>query len=159
FGEKLKSPGIIDRAPGGTIRYAQTTVKLDAEHASGVVHPPIDKRNTTGAAIRLPESIGSVIPFRYVELENYPGALKPEAIRQVAVRYPFDDNAATFSSSDDRLNRIWELCKHTIKATTFAGIYVDGDRERIPYEADAYLNQLGHYAVDREYALARYTQE
>ena len=36
---------------------------------------------------------------------------------------------------------------------------VDGDRERIPYEADAYLNQLAHYGVDREFALARYSHE
>ncbi len=36
---------------------------------------------------------------------------------------------------------------------------MDGDRERIPYEGDAYINQLGHYCVDREYALARYTHE
>jgi alpha-L-rhamnosidase len=159
FGEKLKSPSVIDRAPGGTIRYAQTNLKLGSEHTACTVHPPVDKRNTSGAAIRLPESIGAVIPFRYVELENFPGDLQADAIRQVAVHYPFDDNAATFSCSDERLNRIWDLCKHTIKATTFAGIYVDGDRERIPYEADAYLNQLGHYAVDREYALARYTHE
>ncbi len=159
FGEKLKSPSVIDRAPGGTIRYSQTSLKLDSQHATYTIHPPIDKRNTSGAAIRLPESIGGVIPFRYVELENFPGELKADAIRQVAVHYPFDDNAATFSCSDERLNRIWDLCKHTIKATTFAGIYVDGDRERIPYEADAYLNQLGHYAVDREYSLARYSHE
>ncbi|MGI6302875.1 MAG: hypothetical protein ACOX52_17715 [Verrucomicrobiota bacterium] len=43
--------------------------------------------------------------------------------------------------------------------TSFAGIYIDGDRERIPYEGDAYINQLGHYAVDREYAIARRTIE
>jgi hypothetical protein len=32
-------------------------------------------------------------------------------------------------------------------------IYVDGDRERIPYEADAYINMLSHYAVDSEYSI------
>jgi hypothetical protein len=51
------------------------------------------------------------------------------------------------------------MCKYTIKATTFAGLYVDGERERIPYEADAYLNQLSHYTTDREYAIARSTLE
>ena len=44
-----------------------------------------------------------------------------------------------------------------IKATTFAGVYVDGDRERIPYEADAYLNQLSHYTTDRDIQMARDT--
>jgi alpha-L-rhamnosidase len=46
-----------------------------------------------------------------------------------------------------------------MKATSFAGYYIDGDRERIPYEADAYLNQLTHYTVDQEYAIARRTIE
>jgi hypothetical protein len=36
---------------------------------------------------------------------------------------------------------------------------VDGDRERLPYEADAYINMLGHYCVDRSYATARHTHE
>ena len=42
---------------------------------------------------------------------------------------------------------------------SFAGIYVDGDRERIPYEADALINQLCHYGVDREYSMARRSHE
>lgn len=159
FGEKTKSPVQIDRDPGGTIRSAQVEVKLDAEHKPYEIHPPADQRNTSGAAVRLPTEFGAIIPFRYVELENCPVDLKRSQIRQVVVHYPFDDVAATFHCSDERLNRIWDVCKHTIKATTFAGVYVDGDRERIPYEADAYINQLGHYAVDREFALARYSHE
>jgi len=75
------------------------------------------------------------------------------------VHYPFDEKASFFKSPNSILNAVWELCKYTIKATSFCGIYVDGDRERIPYEADAYINQLGHYCVDREYTLARYTLE
>jgi alpha-L-rhamnosidase len=51
------------------------------------------------------------------------------------------------------------MCKYSQKATSFAGVYIDGDRERIPYEADAYLNQLSHYSVDNEYAIARRTIE
>jgi alpha-L-rhamnosidase len=69
----------------------------------------------------------------------------------------WDDAAASFTSSDDLLNQIWELCRYSIKATTFAGVYVDGDRERIPYEADAYLNQLSHYAVEGGLSMARET--
>ncbi|HOQ60814.1 MAG TPA: hypothetical protein PKZ08_09345, partial [Vicinamibacterales bacterium] len=44
-----------------------------------------------------------------------------------------------------------------MKATTFAGVYVDGDRERIPYEADAYISQISHYATDRDVQMARDT--
>jgi hypothetical protein len=39
------------------------------------------------------------------------------------------------------------------------GLYIDGDRERIPYEADALINQLSHYALDTEYEIARNTFE
>jgi hypothetical protein len=53
------------------------------------------------------------------------------------------------------LNRIWNLSRDSIKATTFAGVFVDGDRERIAYEADAYLNQLSFYACNPDPAMAR----
>ena len=66
---------------------------------------------------------------------------------------------SSFTSSDSILNKVWNICKYTIKATSFAGLYIDGDRERIPYEADAYINQLGHYYTDREYSMARVTNE
>ena len=46
-----------------------------------------------------------------------------------------------------------------MKATTAFGVYIDGERERIPYEADAYINQLSHYGVDHEYETARRTLE
>ena len=52
---------------------------------------------------------------------------------------------------------MWNICRYSIKATSFAGVYVDGDRERIPYEADALINQLGHYCTDQEYTMARYS--
>lgn len=42
---------------------------------------------------------------------------------------------------------IWEMCKHTMKATSFGRVFVDGDRERLPYEADAYINMLGWYCL------------
>jgi hypothetical protein len=46
-----------------------------------------------------------------------------------------------------------------MKATPFMGLYTDGTRERMPYEADAAIQQLGHYCTDREYAVARYSHE
>jgi len=71
------------------------------------------------------------------------------------VHYPFDDNTSSFSCSNDTLNKVYDLCKYSIKATSFTGVYIDGDRERTPYAADAYINQLGHYNADREYSMAR----
>ena len=71
------------------------------------------------------------------------------------INYTFEESASSFISSDDLLNQVWDFCKYSMKATSFCGYYVDGDRERIPYEADAFINQLSHYAVDAEYGIAR----
>ena len=148
----------VDKNPGGSIRF---------ERVSGVLTSPntyrvpleADKRNTSGAAVLLPKECGVVMPFRYVEVEECPFPVSKENIRQLAVHYPFDMKAARFVSSDAVLDKLFEFCKYSIKATTFAGVYVDGDRERIPYEADAYINQLCHYCTDREFTLARYSHE
>ena len=77
--------------------------------------------------------------------------------RRAAYSSTWNEDASAFECSDETLNRIWDLCKYSIKATTFAGVYVDGDRERIPYEADAYLNQLSHYATDDNVSMAART--
>jgi alpha-L-rhamnosidase len=158
LGEKA-TDGRIDRKPGGTIRYAHARLSLKPGRHTYRVETPPDKRNTSGNAILLPAEIGVILPFRYVELENVPGEVDASTVRQVAVLYHFDDDASHFESSDRELNAIWDLCKYSIKATTSFGVYVDGDRERIPYEADAYINQLCHYGVDREFSLARHSHE
>jgi hypothetical protein len=164
FGEALKK-GRIDREPPGTVRYATTKVSLKGDKPL-IAAPPADKRNTKKTndkhppAILTPAEWGVVLPFRWIEIEGWPGELKPEQItRQAAFSATWDDDAAAFESSDETLNRIWDLCRYSIKATTFAGIYVDGDRERIPYEADSYLNQLSHYYTDNDIQIARDTYD
>ena len=159
LGEVPKDDDAIDREPGGSRRYRRIPLTLRAgTHTYRVTIPP-DKRNTGPKAILMPESVGEVMPFRYMEVVNSPSPLDKSQVRQIAVHYPFDDDASRFSSSSEVLNDVWDLCKYSIKATSYCGVYVDGDRERIPYEADAYINQLCHYGVDREYTMARYTHE
>ncbi|HEX3008047.1 MAG TPA: family 78 glycoside hydrolase catalytic domain, partial [Bacteroidales bacterium] len=158
LGEAL-SNGRINRNPGGTIRYARYIVKLlPGWNTYQLVIAP-DKRNTGPQAIRMPDYIGEVFPFRYCEIENYKEPLSENQFVQETAFYPFNDDESFFYSSDSVLNQVWNLCKYSIKATSFAGTYVDGDRERIPYEADAYINQLGHYGVAREYSIGRYSHE
>ncbi len=159
LGEVYAEPDRIDRNPGGSRRYRQIPFALNAgTHTYKLTIPP-DRRNTGPQAIKMPPSVGEVMPFRYCEIVNSPSQIDASTIRQIAVHYPFDDDASRFDSSDPVLNDVWDLCKYSIKATSFCGVYVDGDRERIPYEGDAYINQLCHYSVDREYTLARYTHE
>lgn len=158
LGEAQKG-GKINRDPGGTIRYSVYKLALKRGWNTYVVAINPDRRNTGPQAIRMPEYTGEVTPFRYCEIENYPLPVQTGNVVRETVFYPFDEDDSRFESSDTVLNRIWDLCKYSIKATSFPGVYIDGDRERIPYEADAYINQLCHYGVAREYSLARYSHE
>ncbi len=163
FGEKLKD-GRIDREPPGTVRYGVSEFRNGSgEIGNWIVPTPVDVRNTEQAgatrahppAVLTPKAWLPVMPFRWVEIEGWPGEFKPEYIvRRAAFASDWNDDASSFECSDETLNRIWDLCKYSIKATTFAGVYVDGDRERIPYEADAYLNQLSHYTTDDDVKMA-----
>ena len=157
LGEKLLD-GKIDREPGGTIRFAEVKLEVSPEKSEYQIELLPDERNTKSIAVTMPDTFPVILPFRYAEIE---GATKLQSgdLTQVAFFNYFDNNASTFSSDNDILNQVWELCKYSQKATSFAGYYVDGDRERIPYEADAYLNQLSHYSVDNEYSIARKTIE
>ena len=158
LGEALKG-GLIDKNPGGSIRYSEYRLALKNNWNTYIIVIKPDQRNTGSRAISFPKYIGDVLPFRYCEIEGYEKKIEKQQVVRETVFYPFDDTESAFSSSDTVLNRIWDMCKYSIKATSFLGVYVDGDRERIPYEADAYINQLGHYAVAREYSIARYSHE
>ena len=159
FGEAFAG-GRINRKPPGCVRYAAVEVALD-KVPSLIVAPLADARNTRQpAAVLTPLEWGVVLPFRWVEIEGWPGGLHPAQMRRrAAFAATWDDNAAAFSSSDPVLDRVWELCRYTLKATTFAGVYVDGDRERISYEADAYLQQIGQYYTDNNVQMARDTYD
>ncbi|MCF6332389.1 MAG: family 78 glycoside hydrolase catalytic domain [Draconibacterium sp.] len=162
LGEKLLD-GKIDQNPGGTIRFQEVKLKVSPKENKYQIELKADKRNTKPAAVALPDSFPVITPFRYVEIagdSDFPKSeIKAEDLTQIAYFNYFDNNTSSFTSSNEILNQVWDLCKYSIKATSFAGYYVDGDRERIPYEADAYLNQLSHYSVDNEYAIARKTIE
>lgn len=165
FGEKLKD-GRIDQNPPGTVRYGVTPIRLGQQRGNWIVPAPVIDRNIEQAgliyanppAVLTPSSWRSIMPFRWVEIEGVGADYPFELIRRrAAFSTTWNDDASDFESSDETLNRIWDLCKYSIKATTFAGVYVDGDRERIPYEADAYLNQLSHYTTDDDVAMAART--
>ncbi len=157
FGEAM-SDGRVDRNPPGSVRYSEVTVTLDG--GSKVVAPPADARNTKPPAVLTPPDWGTLTPFRWVEIAGWPGELSRGAVRRrAAFDSTWDDDAASFQSSDAMLDKIWDVCHYSIKATTFAGVFVDGDRERLSYEADTYLTQLSYYAGDPNPQMPRDTFE
>jgi hypothetical protein len=159
LGEKTVNPYTVDRNPGGSIRYQEILLPLEkGTHTYSLKLPPHGYKDGK-RTLKIPAHIGEVIPFRYCELTGVPGTLDRSNVQQIAVHYPFDESASDFSSSNKTLNEVWELCHYSIKATSYCGLYIDGDRERFPREADSYINQISHYCVDREYTLGRRTHE
>lgn len=155
-GELKEQKELAVQNPGGNIRYFKTTLYLKPGlHWYEIEWPEDKKRARNPFMIPMPDYISQVFPFRYVELNNYHEVLKENQVIRTMIHYNFKEEASYFRSSDPVLNQVWELCKYSMKATSFLGYYVDGDRERIPYEADAFINQLSHYAVDAEYGLSR----
>jgi alpha-L-rhamnosidase len=158
FGERRGEDPAVQKHRGiSNITYEAVEVVLkEGMHHYRVKfpeRPPSNYLHSQDLAPHYPE----VIPFRYVEIEGNQRDYHLNDLSQSALFYYFDDSASRFHSSYERLNDVWELCKYTLKATPFLGIYADGNRERMPYEADAYIQQLGHYAVDREYAISQHT--
>ncbi|MEF8811717.1 MAG: alpha-L-rhamnosidase C-terminal domain-containing protein, partial [Bacteroidales bacterium] len=146
----------VDRSPGGSIVYEKHVLELEKGQTEYKLELP-RKRPDYPESVVMPDHMPEVTSFRYVEVEGYEGSINKEEISQLALLYPFDGEASYFHSSDSNLNQIWEMCKHTLKITPFLSKYIDGNRERMGYEADAYLQQISHYSVDREYAVQRYT--
>ncbi len=161
IGEQLEGEAINRNIPlKSHIRYQEIQMVVTPDQTEYQLKVKVDKRNTLpGKALPLPSGFPVLMPFRYAEVEGAKETLSAANFTQLAYHSYWEESASSFESSNDTLNQIWDLCKYTIKATTFNGLYVDGDRERIPYEADAYLNQLSHYTTDREYAIARQTIE
>lgn len=127
----------------GTYYYV---VKLESKNPKGYLH-------SQKLAPHYPE----VMPFRYVEIIGEGAAYEIKEAKQAALFYYFDETASSFTCSSENLLKVWDLCKYTQKSTPFLGVYCDGNRERMPYEADAYIQMLSHFATDREYSIARYT--
>lgn len=85
------------------------------------------------------------------------------ALTAAALVYPSLDGTidapypGSFQSSDPALNRVWQLSAHTI-ANLNGNIYADSwTRERAAYEADAWIQQRAHLALDAAPSLGRYT--
>ena len=165
LGEKLAAgtDDAIDRKPPGSVNFIELALQTQPGVRACKLVIPLKPFHRRPEAVKMPETIGNVTPFRYAEIESPTPALAPLlapekiTLRQLAVHAPFDDAASAFECSEPVLNAVWDLCKHTMKATTAFGVYIDGERERIPYEADAFLNMLSHYACDLDPRVARAT--
>ena len=159
IGEILwEESGNVDRNPGANVRARG--VKWHTEK-SGFQRVPVapDLRNEfdagEGRAVKMPKKYGVVTPFRAVEFYQAEFPVTMSSVRRYVVSYPADRNESSFTCDSDRLVKVYDFCKYSMFATSFAGMPVDGDRERIPYEADAYTAQMNWYAISSDYAYPR----
>jgi alpha-L-rhamnosidase len=96
--------------------------------------------------------------FRYGELRVLSGEVELLQVTPTILSSGSRHTGAFASSSPD-LDRVHELCRRSIEATTL-DLYLDTPaRERGPYEGDAYVNQRSQYACERSFALARISNQ
>ena len=157
LGEKLDDHGSIDRNPPGSVNYREINLSTDSGTLLYRLTIPRKPRHTDPRAVPIRPEIGEITPFRYAELEFQGADPLGIELSRLEVHAPFDDTLSSFESSDSRLNSVWELCKHTMKASSAFGMFIDGERERIPYEADAYINQLSYAACNPDPRMVRAT--
>jgi len=156
IGEKGQADS-VDRKPGGGILFGTYKVGLKKGISDYILEIPRFVPLFPHSQV-MPLQMPEVIPFRYCEVKAIPG-LKVNKIVQKALYVEFNPNASSFSCSDERLNQIYELCKYSTIANTFNGDYANSERERMMYEADCNIQQMCHYAIDRDFATARYSTE
>ncbi len=97
--------------------------------------------------------------FRYVEIVGFEGTIEEDDIMGWAMHQEFDEEDSDFVSSNDLLNREYDMSKYTMKMTN-QDLYTDSQaRERKAYEGDLLVNSNTSYAVQDNYSLARYSNE
>lgn len=148
----------IDKQPGGGIISVKYPLTLKNGTHDYILKIPGFVSNFPHSQ-KLPENMPEVIPFRYCEINLGAEKFVVNKIEQQALFYDHNNDASYFSSSNQKLNAIYDLCKYSTFANTFNGDYANSQRERMMYEADCFIQQMCHYALDREYAIQRYSTE
>lgn len=139
-----------------TVRYGETTAK------GGVSLPSVTSAgNGWTDRYRLRSGrqtidVWGLRVFRYVELSGLPAGVTAADVHAVALHSPIGTESS-FDSSNSTLDQVWSLAAHTVEGQTL-GLYTDSwERERGPYEADAYIQQLAQAALTTDTASAAST--
>lgn len=89
--------------------------------------------------------------FRYAEIESENTDITD--IKIICRHYPFDDNYCTISTTDKKINDIFNLCKSTIKYSVQES-YIDcPTREKGQYLGDAFIIAHSHLLLTGDCAL------
>ena len=75
----------------------------------------------------------------------------PLSVRSWSVAYPWSDADSSFDSSDAMLNRVYALCRNTLRVTSLDTWTDSNTRERNVYEGDGFVTAMSRLALQREY--------
>lgn len=153
MGERLLESGRLSSDAYGSVRFHEVTIESSTEPQQ-VPLPEADARG-------MPDGV-SVMPFRYIEITPWQAGTAPASVSVTAYisDHYADIGSIRFSGDPDvaePLNHLFELGRHSMAATSFMGIFIDGDRERLAYQADALINQRGWVALTGDTDVARDT--
>ncbi len=138
FGEQLN--------PDGTVKYRMNTGNVYTE----TWHLRAGKQ--------MIETV-DLMTYRYVQIDHCPVPVTPEMVTGLQLRAPFDETASDFDSDSVLLKDLYDMTKHTVRATT-QDLYVDSQsRERGAYEGDLLVNLTATYAHSNDYSIGRFTAE
>ena len=90
--------------------------------------------------------------FRYIEILNAPSP--PEVWVDVR-HHPFNPAASRFHSSDELLNRIWEMCKRGVQMGCQETVVDCPTREKGQYTGDTYMVLLSQLLLTADPTLAK----
>ncbi len=147
--ERLKT----ERGPANQFAVGHLEISDHFQPGVNIISAPARHLPREGS---LPLGLEGILPFRYARISGLPSGVEV-SLQKVEVRFPFAGQLARFESSSSELNAVWELCRQTVLNTGYGGLFLDGNRERLPYEADAHINLLAQFAVVPDPRLARAT--
>jgi len=84
--------------------------------------------------------------FRYAEIIGL-SSLDSKNVWTFHRSYPFPENTAKFESSNDMMNKIWEICHHGVEIGTQDTYYDCPTREKGGFLADALITGASHYLL------------
>jgi len=151
---ELRESLVLEREPANQYAIGQFEVRQKFAPGRHVISPPLRHLPRVET---LPAGLEGILPFRYARIVGLPAGGAPPAVQKIEVRFPYVGSVARFESSSPELNAVWELSKQTILNTGYGGMFVDGNRERLPYEADAHINLLAQFAIVPDPRLAQAT--
>ncbi len=76
--------------------------------------------------------------MRYLEIENSPNKLSSENVKFIVRRYELDETRSSFSSSNEMLNQVWSLMKHSILMGTQESFVDTPTREKGGFLGDSW---------------------